>query len=227
MPAANISLETKHILSKKIIVPVVGISSIGKNTLMDKAVELYPECYRSSGFTTREPRYEGETSYRAFFPDDDASKQALIDGEGTEAIVQYEIHPKTGKMYGTTLQDYAGNINFLDTVSSGVDVFRTLGFAACRPVILIATPEEWQRRFDSNNFNDKERIARIAEGIISLEWSLAQRNAVQWLENPDDRLEETAAQLLFLAKGGNNTRQLEAQTIGSQLLSHLYSRSEM
>jgi hypothetical protein len=227
MPAANISLETKNILSTKIIVPVVGISSIGKNTLMDKAVQLYPEFYRSSGFTTREPRYDGEAAYRAYLPDDEASKQALINGEGTEALVQYEVHPKTGKMYGTTLQDYAGKINLLDTVSNGVDVFRDLGFAACRPVVLVATPHEWLPRFDSNNFSQEERNARIAEGIISIEWSLGQRDKVQWLHNADGQLQATAETLKSIATGGTNPNELEAQKIGTQLLAYLYSISEI
>jgi hypothetical protein len=222
MSARNLSPEAKAILAKKVVVPIVGISSVGKNTLMDHTVGLYEGFHRVSGFTTRGPKTnEPIDTYREYLPNTPETRQAILDGEGLDECIQSAEHGELKQLYGTMLQDYAGTYNLKDTLSSAVDTFRDLGFAACNVVVLVADPEQWQRRFDSNDFDFEQGQARIAEGKASLNWALGQNNNVNWLVNPDGKLDSTAASLRQLAIGRDNPRQIPAKQIGIKLLAHL------
>lgn len=225
MPAHNFGPEAARTISEKTIVPVVGISAIGKNTLMRYAAKRYEEFHVASGFTTRPPRSETEDTYSEYLSGVSASPDVLFAATGDEELIQYEQHPTRDIMYGTKLKNYAGTYNMLDTLSGAVDTFRAIGFAACLPVVLVAEVKQWQVRFASNNFEPVEASKRIAEGIQSLEWSLDQNEQVAWLVNADNNLETTSSKLRKIAISREYAPNISAQHLGNRLLKHLKSIS--
>jgi guanylate kinase len=143
----NISPKVRDELSKKTLIPLVGPSSVGKTTIMRAVTDAHPEFYISSGFTTRPRRPDEPADTYRFLDNSDDQRQKIIDQFGQGNLIQFAIHPTTGFMYGTSLTDYKGKFNLLDMLSSTVANFQSLGFAACRPVMIVASPEQWQASF--------------------------------------------------------------------------------
>lgn len=214
----SLSQEAKNILATKVIVPIVGISAIGKNALM-KELRGKTGFHQSSGFTTRPKRTPEEDAYREHYVG--INIQDLLSGTGDEELVQYAVHSQTGTVYGTMLKDYEGQYNLLDTLSTEVAAFQQLGFSACRTTVIVAEPDQWQYRFNSNHFSQPEQLARIKEGIGSLAWSLEQGTTISWLVNQDGRLQLAARQLMAIAQGKEAQYPVTAMNIGARLLKHL------
>lgn len=214
----NLSPEARAILAEKTIVPIVGISAIGKDTLIERTIQHYgdvDDMHRASGFTTRpaDGNQANDSTYRAFLPNTEKSRAAIFAATGEDELVQYKEHPTTGFLYGTTLQDFAGTYNLLPTLSGEVDTLRGLGFRACRVIVLCALPSQWEKRFNKRPYTAKARNQRIAEGIESLTWAFDNKEQVMWLANPDGRLDVTAEQLESLITVGDYDAPLRKASI--------------
>lgn len=223
MPARNLSPEARAILATRTVVPLVGVTCAGKNTLMDDLAETYPGFHRVSGFTTRSRRSdEPVDTYRAYLQNDDPTRNSLFSATGPDELVQYEPHPTTGDLYGTMMRDYAGEYNVKDVLAGdAIRTFRTLGFAACNVIAVVIEPEQWQARFHRKDIPSAiERAKRINEGVISLNWALAQKQELLWLENPDGELNHNTARLHQLVTGQDTPRQPEAIQTAKRLLKY-------
>jgi guanylate kinase len=220
----NLSPKVREELSKKILIPLVGPSSVGKTTVMRAVVDLHPDFARSSGFTTRPRREEEEADTYRFLDNSEQQRNDIIKKFQDGELIQFAIHPTTGYLYGTSLKDYSAQFNLLDTLSSEVVNFQALGFAACRTIMIVATPAEWQQRFDSREFGAEEAQKRIIEGIDSLKWGLEQHGGVRWIENPEAGMGSTVDHIVAIANNELHENDTKARKIGEELLTHLESR---
>ena len=213
-----LSQDAKDILATKVIVPIVGISAIGKNALMLE-LQKSPGFHQARGFTTRPKRNPNEDAYRKHYTD--VNLEDLLVATDDEELVQYAVHSQTGTVYGTMLKDYAGTYNLKDVLSTEVQGFREIGFAEEYTTAVVAEPDQWQHRFNSNHFSSTEQLARIKEGLGSLAWCLDQGTDISWLVNQDGRLQLAARQLMAIAHGKKSSYSVTAMKIGARLHKHL------
>ncbi len=214
----NLGPEARSILAEKTIVPVVGISAVGKDTVIERAIELFgtsDDIHRASGFTTRPAtgNTANDTTYRAFLPNTKKSRERIFSAKGKEELIQFKEHPTTGYLYGTTLQDYAGTFNVLPTLSGEVETLRGLGFRACKVIVICTIPSQWHKRIERRNYTQKALRQRIDEGIESLQWAFDNKDTVMWLSNPDGRLDITAERFEELMTVGDYDAALKKASI--------------
>lgn len=208
-------------LSKKTLIPLIGPSSVGKTTIMRAVAESHPEFYRSSGFTTRPRRSDEPADVYRFLDNSDAYRRQIMEQFQLGELVQFAVHPTTDFMYGTNLNDYKGKYNLIDILSSEVAGFQSLGFASCTTAMIVVTPEQWQYRFDSNNFSLDEARKRVDEGLSSLQWGFEQHGAVRWIDNPDGKMSETVDHILAIANNQVHGNDQTALEVGEELHRHL------
>lgn len=184
-------------LHGKTLVMVVGPTSIGKSFIMNEATTLDARFTRVSGLTTRQPRPNDEPGLYRYISDDMAAR--LI---ADRQLVQYIVHPTTGKLYGTEAEDFPGEYNLQDTLSTSVDFYRSLPFARHYVISLTTEPGSWKEWFlQRYPAADDERTKRLLEAKQSIEWSLSQTGNHVWLVNRPGRGRETASQLIEMATG--------------------------
>lgn len=221
----NLSPSIQQQLSKKTLVPIVGPSSIGKTSVIRAVCEANPTFHRTVSFTTRPPREDEEPDTYKFLPNTDAQRREIIKKFEAGELIQFAIHPTTSYMYGTGINEYSGVYNLLDVLSSEVQEFQAMGFAACRTVMLVTTPEEWAERFDGHHFSPEEAHKRIHEGIESLQWGLDQYGAVRWIENRSGKIADAVEHVIAIAHNELHENDARARDAGEQLLTYLKSRT--
>lgn len=217
----NLHPKTRDQIAKKVIIPIVGPTSVGKTTLMRAVAAADKDIYRSRGFTTR-PRQTGEPedTYR-FLPNTPKQQQELIQQMATGELLQSAIHPETGYLYGTNIDDYQGKYNIISTLSSEVANFQAMGFYDCKVIMLVAAPTDWQKRFFDRDFSKDEANKRIKEGITSINWALAQDGGVRWVENKQDRLDESVSDIITIVKNLPYQHDQQSRDVAAKLLHHL------
>ena len=205
-PRADV-LETLH---GKTLVMIVGPTSVGKSSVMNQAVRYDSAFARVSGLTTREPRPDDEPGLYRYVSEGEAEK--LIK---KRKLVQYVIHPTTGKLYGTEAKDFAGFYNLQDTLSTSVDFYKSLPFARHVTVSLTTDPETCKiwliERYPAGT---PERKTRLQEARSSIQWSMAQTGDHHWLVNRRGELATTAANLVAIARGENSSQSFVPETEG-------------
>lgn len=219
--SANLNPNIRDKLASKIVVPLVGPSSVGKTTIMRAVVASDPDFYRSSGFTTRPMRKGEEPDTYRFLEDTPDQRAKIVQQSLRGELLQFVVHPTTGYLYGTDLDDYKAKYNLLDVISSEVAGFHSRGFAACRTIMIVATPDDWQARFASRSFSADENAKRILEGIESLSWGLEQGNGVRWVENKEDDIAATVSHVIAIAKNQLHENDERARDTATQLLKYL------
>lgn len=181
-------------LRSKILVMIVGPSAIGKSTLMNEVVAQDDDFSYVRSFTTRSKR-PGEQSHYDFID----REVALHLRDSGEATTFFE-HPTTGDMYGTTTASFPTRYNLLDTLSISVAGYRELPFEHTVTISLTATPEQWREWFLSRYpVENTEATKRLEEATLSIDWSLHDPETY-WIENPADKIPETATKLIDLVK---------------------------
>lgn len=221
-PAHTLSKNARQALSTKTIIPVVGISSIGKNAIMDTVIAQNPNFCRASGFTTRTKRPgEANDAYVDWLePGLNISK--LLHQADQNELIQYFEHPTTHDIYGTMLKHYKAKYNMLDALSGSVKTFESLGFKACKPIAVVAAPSDWQARFNQRTLDTAIAQKRITEGVQSLQWALAMKGNVYWIINKTGHLGESAQQLEYLVTSNKHSQDnTEPQKIAKDLLQKL------
>lgn len=180
-------------LSDKTLVMVVGPAAIGKSSLMHAVTQVDTRFGYVRSFTTRPARGDGMSTYR-HISFDEASEL-----KRTAAAITFLTHPTTGHIYGTDDESYGASINLLDTLSSSVELYRSLPFKRSIVISLTASPDTWQswlyKRYPQPSL---ERRSRLTEAVQSIEWSLGQTENHYWLVNHPDRLRSTAERLIEL-----------------------------
>jgi guanylate kinase len=221
----NLSPSIQNQLSKKTLVPIVGPSSVGKTSVIRAVCEADPSFHRTVSFTTRTPREDEEPDTYKFLPNTDAQRREIIKKFEAGELIQFAIHPTTSFMYGTGISEYSGVYNLLDVLSSEVQEFQAMGFAACRTVMLVTTPDEWAERFDGHHFGPEESSKRIREGIDSLQWGLEHAGGVRWIENRTGDIASAVDHVIAIAHNELHENDARARQTGEQLLQYLKTRT--
>lgn len=186
--------ELKIDLSDKTIINLVGPSAVGKTTLINEIDKIYPNFSKVISYTTRQPR-QGESLDTYRFIDAGSANIEML----KQQSVQYDQFPGTEIIYGTEPEDYKNEFNILDTLSTSVDTFRNLGFAACKQFIVVTSPSEWQKRIDTREFNEQQLLTRYEEAVKSLTWSMNENDRVKWIYNKSGYLQKAAELIVRLS----------------------------
>lgn len=183
-------------LADKTLVMLVGPTAVGKSTIMNAVAQRHPEFKRVTGFTTRDPRPNDEPGQYRYLSE--VAVRHLIE---TGLVLQYVVNPGNGQIYGTTLEDYPGTYNMKDTLSIAVDEFKQIPFKGHQTISLTVPPDSWKQwllqRYPEPS---DERTSRLREAQSSIEWSLGQTAAHQWLVNYQGTVNDVADRLTKLAK---------------------------
>ncbi|PLS81440.1 hypothetical protein CYG49_02150 [Candidatus Saccharibacteria bacterium] len=190
-----------------------GPTAVGKNYLMRLAG--YPIV---GTVTTRAPRPSDE-NYRYV-----STSQLLGEIEGGR-VVQFGTNPDAQTIYASDLQAYIPNsVNAMDVFTDSVDDLSELGYKAVKPIGVVATVNDWERRLDER-FTDLSPH-QIRSRLIEAERAL--RIISQWGGRPDKLLVLSRSELDdknkglildFVQEGAHDNPQDDAlQTIDDMLV---------
>ena len=180
--------EVAAALGEKNLVMFVGPAAVGKSYLQNRIVDRDIDCGRVSVFTTREAREDDEPGMFRCIPHDDEHVVPLLDKIERGEVVQYAVHPTSGRLYGSELSDYGKQFNLLATLSGIVNNLRQLPFQTTTVIGLAVEPDIWLRRFYDRPMSDDERQKRLGEAVVSLQWLLdpAHLQEVIWVDNTSE-----------------------------------------
>lgn len=194
--------EVERALREKTLVAIIGPLAVGKTSVMDDIEARYAGFARVRGFTTRPQRPDEPDTYR-FWPHDRETLEQIHGWLTNGELVQAAVHRQTGYVYGSTPEDYPGDYNLRDVLSSAMDSFRDLPFEHQRELALIAHPDDWRGWLKERikNAGRDDTAKRTAEAVQSLMWSLEQGEDFPWVVNRAGYLHETADEVVALARG--------------------------
>jgi guanylate kinase len=184
-------------LTHKTLVMIVGPAAIGKSTLMHAVEQQDDRFGYVRSFTTRPDRLDGKSTYRHIST---AEAEAL---QTSGQAITFLHHPTTGMIYGTTLESYGAEFNLLDMLSGSVESYRRLPFKSTVTISLTAPADDWRAWFTQRYPEaGDERLKRLREARISIEWSLSQRTNHAWIVNRPDHLAGSSSELIDLVENG-------------------------
>jgi hypothetical protein len=208
------SAEVGDYLSDKALVMVIGPAAIGKSFVMNHLVESDKDFARVPVFTTRDARPDDEPGMFEVHPHDDNSVNAILDKIEARQVVQYAIHPTTGRIYGSTTSHYTRPFNLLATLSTVVGPMRHLPFKNTFAIALSTDSEAWKTWFfERYPEASEERTKRLAEATECLEWALSpdQEQIVRWVYNDPKNPAIATTNIINIVKYNNQGDQTAAK----------------
>lgn len=193
-------------LHNKSLIMLVGPAAVGKSFVMNYIVAHAPEFRRVPVLTTREARPDDEPGMFRYQPHTDSTLHTILDQIEARELVEYVIHPTSGRLYGTTIEDFPGEYNLLATLSDIVDYFRRLPFKQTYVIGLTTDLGTWQQWFEARYpHSSDERSKRLHEALLSLTWLLAseRQSYITWVKNSPDTSEKAAQTIMTLVKQGD------------------------
>jgi hypothetical protein len=149
----------------------------GKSTIISAMAETYADegFARAPTLTTREPAERDKGNSVRYINHTDEGIAAFADRVQKGDIVQYIIHPTTGRIYATDIESYAHPHNMLELLPGSVSDMERLGFKQCNLVYVVNRCDQVCTRIQKDYpLVNEERIQRIREGHENLEWALDQ-----------------------------------------------------
>lgn len=200
---ANTDIQQQ--LGEKSLVLLVAPAAAGKSTLMNNLVASDDRFSRISGFTTREARPDDEAELYRYIQPDVASLKGILDQVRARELVQYAVHPTTGKIYGTELSDYPNEYNCKDVLGHAVQGFRSLSARSTYSFGLVCKPQQWiNRLLDRYDSADPELKKRLAEARFNIEWSRDDSRTVL-VENSNGDLDRASQEIIGRVTGTHTT----------------------
>jgi hypothetical protein len=197
------SSEVANSIKNKMLVMFVGPVAIGKSYVMNHLAKTDAEFGRVPVFTTRDARPDDELGMFEIQPHTDESVSELLDTIEAQNVVQYAVHPTTGRIYGSLPRHYAYKYNMLATLSSVVDPMRRLPFAQTIVIGLSTRPDVWRIWFeDRYPTASEEKSKRLSEAALSLEWLLdpEREGFVRWVVNSPNDPNATTKDIINIVK---------------------------
>lgn len=209
-------------LSQKTIVPIIGPTAVGKSTVIEEMLRL-DDGFSDVSTTTTRPKREGETAPGWRFLSHDAENlRAIAAKVDAGELVQYAVHPTTGYIYATELQDYPKPFDVIAMLSSAMSDIKKLPFKACKPIALVAQPADWEAWFNNRSSagdNPDDDAKRLREAQQSVEW-LLRHDEVSWVCNRPGQAAGAAREIINIARGKTDDDSA-ARHVGEQLLAHI------
>ncbi len=86
-------MDNLHKPHKKLVLVLDGLSGVGKDTITNKIVEMYPDVFEKTiSVTTREMRPSERQGYPYFFVDNSTFKQMIETGEVFEHTIRHDSY---------------------------------------------------------------------------------------------------------------------------------------
>ncbi len=183
--------EVKRQLARKIIVPLVGPSAVGKSFLTRRVTELDPTFSEMATITTRASRSNDPDHVMSGVGMDEFAEM-IEAGE----LVQFEPHP-SGSLYGTTPDCYVGNKIVASILSTGIKNYQKLGFRKVMPMGITAPTDTWSRRLGERAGGD-DFVDRLLEAKEVLKWMEIYMHTIPILNNETNHGAEVAREIISL-----------------------------
>jgi guanylate kinase len=209
------SPQTAEAIQDKELVAFIGAFAVGKTTLMRTIAAEHEGYTEVVSFTSRPPR-EGDDNYR-FMEHTEANIERLVGKARMGRLVNFAVHATTGFVYGTEPEDYRSRHCMLATTAKSYESDKNLPFAVVRPVVVVAQPEAWLDRISARSTSGQDRMARMREARLSLEWSLDQQ-CVLYVNNTDSDISSTANRVVRALDGSDYTLRSERRTAEAMLI---------
>lgn len=203
-----------------VIIGVTGPSAVGSTTII-KASGLH----KVPGFTTRPPRYEGESEIR-FKPHTPTVIDEIIDQAKAGELVQVKIR-EDNFVYGSEPEDYwSREPNVVDMTADAIIKLADLPLGDLRAAVILCSPDEWEARF----LKDRGEFAQCTDRIWGDIVSLRQTEESDYpyfvpIINNDGGLEQAVQDFQVVAKEGDaafdHEELLEASALRDQLLARM------
>jgi guanylate kinase len=214
------SLRTVETLKQKTLVMLVGPVAIGKSYLIGQVSAIDPEFKQVSVFTTRDQRPDDDPALFRILPHTNKTLFEIQNKIQQGDLVQFTVHPTTGRIYGTEPQNFSVRYNLLPMLASAIDDRIQKPFARAHILFIVARPEIWKRWLDTRYpVKSEERTKRIQEAIISLKWALAENQPyhITWIENSVENPERTIEDITNIVKYNQQDTD-SARDYGRQML---------
>lgn len=200
------STANLRVISEASILLMVGISGVGKNTLINSLLNAYPEKYeRFITYTTRAPRSNNGTLER------DGHDYHFIDMATAERMLveqQFiEVNVYGNNLYGSSIKELqeaqrSGKTLIGDVDIHGVEHFQTLLPQTKAIFILPPSYTSWQerfvRRYGRQPIDQADWYARMQTAAVEIDWAV-QTDVPYLLIN--DALDESTREVSRIASG--------------------------
>jgi len=197
------SSEVTEKLSQVTFVPVIGPFAVGKSTCIKEVERLNDDFGRVTGFTTRDPRPgEGPDEFH-FLPHDIETLEGILSDARERKLVQVTVHPNTGRIYGSSINDYNRKNMMLELLYTVVADMRKIGFGAVKELVFVSPVVDWEHRFTERveTETETEIQKRLKEGRDSLVWSLEQGANIPWILNKKGSIQKAAQDIIDVTLG--------------------------
>lgn len=191
----------KEALAEKALVTLVGPFAIGKSSLSKTIAEIDPAFCEMGTISTRERRLDDSEHHRTGMPREEFIKK-MVNGE----LVQFEVHPTTGQLYGSDLASFPTDRIVTPALAGSLSGFKDAGFGEVIPVGIVADTDVWQGWLQKRRKAGDYR-QRLHEAEVSLNWlqqELANiaiiKNIPNSLERPS-RINAIARDIIKIANG--------------------------
>lgn len=190
------SLETKEKLSRVSLGMLIGPSAVGKSFLINRLTEQDGRFSGMGVITTRAPRESDADNYRFITPDEFA--KLIESGE----LVQYEVHPTTGDLYGSDVESFASSWVVAPVLAKGIKPFQKAGFKSVEPIGIVSPASEWSARLAERNVGEDLK-KRLHEALLSIEWLRGHRFNTPILKNSTDNVHKNIDKIGKITNGLN------------------------
>jgi guanylate kinase len=209
-------------LRRKTIVPIIGPTAVGKSTVIEVILQSENDFSGVATITTRPKRDDESAPGWRFLTHDGEHLRDIVARVKAGELVQYAVHPTTGYIYATELQDYPKSFNVIAMLSSAMADIEKLPFKACKPIALVTAPADWEEWFmhrGGTTQNPDDAAKRLREAQQSIVWLLNHDEAA-WVCNRPGEATRAARDIIRIVREGGSS-DMSARRMGEQLLAHI------
>lgn len=186
------SLETREKLAGKVLTMVVGVSAVGKSTIIEKALEVNGEGWAIGGsLTTRGRRSDDPDHYQT--ADEGIDTDSFVELVSGGKLTNFSIVGE--HLYGSTPDSFPERYNLLPTLTDSIAENEKAGFERTNVAYILAPGKVWEERL-LERANDKSHAQRLREALISLNYGLEHLNDIHFIDNPGPESLRSAADVL-------------------------------
>lgn len=200
------SADVKQRMAEKSLVALIGPSAVGKSTVACEVIhqggDAFSEAYSS---VTRPRRADDPAGYQT--ADEGFTIQRALELIRQREVTNYAIHP-SGNIYATLPENFPATYNLLPLLPGSFAAMQKAGLKAVHAVYIVTSVQALERQL-ADREGDPSFGARLHEGIRSLEWGLANKNQLSFIENIHGQPSVAAARIMALLSEEQPTEEKE------------------
>lgn len=199
-------------LSQRNAVLIVGPTSVGKTMLMQTVIDRDPEFGFVPIFTTRDKQPDDPKNAFHYLKHDKGTFEKILQQIERGELVQLAVHPTTGRIFGTSPDDWSKPFNMMATLATVLDGAQGLPFHSVTTVAITTHPDKWEEWFRERWIEKATpEMARQRLGEAELSIRICLQRQVAWLYNDPDSLDTGADQLISLSRDKQATLATDEQ----------------